>query len=529
MRALIGIVLSAALLGGCMDLDVTNPNEPDRERVLAKPGDVEALIATSYQKYFDHVQSTNPGLSTAAMADNLTGGFFDLGTHDISVQPRTTFDASPLNTRGAVGRFSWSRVYPIISNVNDGLAAIEAGLVLDTGSDGVDQTQRARAFGKFVQGITHGHLSQYFDQALIVNEDVDLEVMDPTDFQPYPEVQAAALDMLDEAIAIAQANEFTIPGSTNWINGVSMNSSEFIRLINSYYARLLAYTPRSVEERAAVDWNEVLTRIDDGIEQDFAPEGEHEIWESNVRRLLARVRARPSDHVRPSYFALGPADVSGQFQDWYAADPQDRMPFKIETPDQRIHGSDGEEEGSYFGYSDDTLFPEDRGTYRWSYYYYHRDGLGDSWHVGPQVTISRTEMDLLKAEALIRLNRADEAVPLINKTRVANGGLPPVTVEGPPEGPDCVPQKKTGGCGSLWDALIHERQLENMAIESVNMWFDLRGLGQLQEGSLIHFPVSGIEMENLGLPVYTFGGVGGEGAAPAPQYHSCPVDLPRCE
>ncbi len=527
MRALTGIVLSAALLGGCVDLDVTNPNEPDRDRVLTSAGDVQSLISTSYQAYFDHVQATNPGLSTAAMADNLTGGFFDLGTHDISVQPRTAFDASPLNTRGAVGRFSWSRVYPIISNVNDGLTAIDNGLEIEIG--GVDHTARARAFGKFVQGITHGHLSQYFDQALVVDEDTDIELMDPTEFSPYPEVQQAALGMLDEAIQIAESNDFTIPGSIDWVNGVQMNSSEFIRLINSYYARLLAYTPRTWEERAAVDWNEVLRRIDAGIQQDFAPQGELNVWESNVRRLLARERARPSDHVRPSYFALGPADVSGQFQEWYAADPQDRMPFKIETPDRRIHGADGDEPGSYFGYNEETIFPEDRGTYRWSYYYYHRDGTGDSWHVGPQVTISRTEMDLLKAEALIRLGRAEEAVPLINATRVANGGLPPVTIEGPPNEPNCVPQKKTGGCGSLWDALVYERHIENMAIEGVNTWFDMRGLGQLQEGSLLHFPVSGIEMENLGLPLYTFGGVGGEGAAPPAQYHRCPVGLPRCE
>ena len=426
MRALTGIVLTAALLGGCVDMDVTNPNEPDRERVISTPTDVQSLISTSYQAYFDHVQATNPGLSTAAMADNLTGGFYDLGTHDISVQPRTPFDASPLNTRGAVGRFSWSRIYPIISNVNDGLAAIDAGLVINTGPNGSDQTARARAFGKFVQGLAHGHLAQYFDKALIVTEDTDLEVMDPTDFRPYTEVQQAALEMLDEAIQIAENNEFTIPGSSDWINGVQMNSAEFIRVINSYYARLLAYTPRTPEERAAVDWNEVLRRIDAGIQQDFAPEGELNVWESNARRLLARVRTRPSDHVRPSYFALGPADVSGKFQEWYAADPQDRTPFKIETPDRRIHGPDGDEPGIYFGYSPDPLFDPARGTYRMSYYYYHRDGLGDSWHVGPQVTISRTEMDLLKAEALIRLGRAEEAIPLINNTRVANGGLPQI-------------------------------------------------------------------------------------------------------
>jgi hypothetical protein len=60
------------------------------------------------------------------------------------------------------------------------------------------------------------------------------------------------------------------------------------------------------------------------------------------------------------------------------------------------------------------------------------------------------------------------------------------------------------------------------------MWWDFRGISRLQEGTLIHFPVSGIEMENLGLSVYTFGGVGGEGAAPPPQYGRCPVSLPRC-
>src|SRR5690606_21319070 len=99
-------------------------------------------------------------------------------------EPRSPFDASPLNTRGAVGRFSWSRVYPIISNVNDGLAAIENGLPIEIG--GVDHTPRARAFGKFVQGISHGHLAQYFDQALVVTEDTDIELMDPTAFSPYP-------------------------------------------------------------------------------------------------------------------------------------------------------------------------------------------------------------------------------------------------------------------------------------------------------------------------------------------------------
>jgi hypothetical protein len=529
MKLLRSAGLAAAVFSlACADLDTTNPNVPDRERVLANPDGVQALISTAYQPYFDHAQQTNPGLPNGAMADNLTGGFFDFGVFDMTELPRSTYNASPLNTRGFVGRAPWSRLYPVISNVNDGLGAIQGGIRI-IAPDGTDQTQRAVAFGKFVQGISYGYLALYYDQAILATEDTDLEQMDPRSFTPYPEVQAAALAMLDEAISIAQANSLSFPGSPEWINGVPMNSQQFIRVVNSYYARLLAYMPRTWEQRNAVDWNQVLQRIDAGITEDFAPQGLLNVWESNMRRLLSRVRTNPSDHVRPSYMALGPADTSGAFQRWFNAPYAQRDTFAIRTPDRRIHGAAGfTARGLYFGRHRTTIWPADRGRYRWSHYFYHRDGTGDSWHIGPQVTISRTEMDLLKAEALIRLNRASEAIPLINATRVANGQLQPVTLEGPPNNAACVPRKVNGECGSLWDALMHERHLENMGIEGSIMWWDFRGLGRLQEGTLLHFPVSGIEMENLGLPVYTFGGVGGDGAAPPAQYHRCPVALPRC-
>jgi hypothetical protein len=279
----------------------------------------------------------------------------------------------------------------------------------------------------------------------------------------------------------------------------------------------------------AVDWNQVLALLNAGITEDFAPQGQLLVWEGNYRRLLARVRTLRSDHVRPDMRALGPADNSGRFQTWVNAPSLDRLPFQIVTTDRRIHAAAGPTaQGKYFGYAANNIWAADRGRYRWSYYYWHREGLGDSWHVGPQVLIAKAEVDLLKAEALIRLNRAADALPLINLTRVAAGELPPVTIEGPPDAANCVPKKNNGACGSLWDAMIHERQLELMGREGSVMWWDFRGISRLQEGTLIHFPVSGIEMENLGLSVYTFGGVGGEGSAPPPQYGRCPVSLPRC-
>ena len=117
---------------------MTNPNEPDRDRVTSNPQDVQTLISASYQTYFDNAQQTNPGLTTAAMADNLTGGFFDFGVADMTEEPRSTYNASPLNTRGFVGRAPWDRLYPVISNVSDAIAAIDRGVAITTGPGGSD-------------------------------------------------------------------------------------------------------------------------------------------------------------------------------------------------------------------------------------------------------------------------------------------------------------------------------------------------------------------------------------------------------
>jgi hypothetical protein len=152
-----------------------------------------------------------------------------------------------------------------------------------------------------------------------------------------------------------------------------------------------------------------------------------------------------------------------------------------------------------------------------------------TWQTGPQLAVTVTEMDLLKAEALIRLGRAAEAVPLINKSRVANGELPPVTVDGPPDQPGCVPRKLNGACGSLWDALRHEKGIEMVGVDGVTSFFDARGWQTLPENTPIHFPIPGRELATLQLPNYTFGGPGGQGSAPAPDPERCPATgLARC-
>jgi len=129
------------------------------------------------------------------------------------------------------------------------------------------------------------------------------------------------------------------------------------------------------------------------------------------------------------------------------------------------------------------------------------------------------EMDLLEAEADIHLGDAASAATLINKSRVANGNLPPVTAAGVTVTPGCVPKRWDGTCGDLMDALMYEKRIETYG--TAIAFFDARGWGCLAEGTPIELPPPGRQLDLLGKANYTYGGVGQPGAAPKPT--ACPL------
>jgi len=516
----------AILVAGCQDLGVENPNEPDRDRANQQASSMETFVASAFRTWWPVAGHDDyPAWALSTIAREVTSGFADFGQLELSAEPRSAWNNSPVNARNNVTEEPWYNLYATISSVNDAIAAIDDGLVITDPTN----TARTRAVGKFMQGLSHGYLGLYFDKAFIIDETVDLDTITTPEFSPYPEVTAVGIAQIDEAITIAQANNFSLP-ATSWLF-VNMNRDEFVRLANSMAARLMVYTARSRAERAAVNWAEVIRRVDLGIRTDFAPVAQPDILWDDWKRLVARLRTagRPSDFGRPAYWLIGPADSTNGFVNWTATPVTQRVAFQMRTRDRRIQGSGGPETpGKYVGYNLNNIFDPSRGTYRFSHYYFLRFGTGTSWQTGAQPAVTVTEMDLLKAEALIRLNRAAEAVPLINKSRVANGQLPPVTVDGPPNEAGCVPRKLNGTCGSLWDALRYEKGIEMLGVNGVTAYFDARGWQTLPENSLTQLPVPGRELGTLQLPLYTFGGPGGESSAPAPDPERCPVALPRC-
>jgi hypothetical protein len=560
------IMVGALVLGAasCQDMDVTNPNDPNRESVLRSPSDIQALVSPTFRTFFNESEGDDVGIPMSFMADEFSGAFFDFGGLELSQEPRAALNPrSPNSDHSEV----FQSYYRILAGISTAFRAIAAGN-LTIREAGIDVTPRLRAFGKFMQGLAHGQVALSFDRGYVSNENLDFEILSPDEvraqIRPYTELRDTAIAQLQQAISIAQSNTFTLPATVSeWFPGLTVTNQDLVRLANTYIARFMAYTPRTTQERAAVNWNQVITHIDAGITSDFAPFGTPDILETLYKQRMARQRtSTPSDFARVDYMTVGPADTSQGFITWFNTTPAQRQPFRVRTPDRRIDGIATRVRpsntwqgtppptcadvpsptsssrptascGLYTGFHDEVaFFNPGRGTYLRSFYFYHRWGRGTSWESGPIPIITVTEMDLLKAEALIRLGRAAEAIPLINKTRVPNGGLPPVDINGAPgTAPNCVPRKISGECGNLWDALRYEKRIETLGLSAGLQYYDARGWGTLVENTMIHFPMPVVDIELvLGIDqIYTFGG-GGEGSAPPRNLDACPVGVvvPRC-
>jgi hypothetical protein len=513
---------AALLFAGCQSLEVTNPNAPDATRATSQPAATEAFVASSFRKWWPVAGHDDyPSWALSTMTWEVTSGFADFGQLELSAEPRSAWNNSPVNARNNVSEEPWYELYGTNSAVTDAIVAINGGLIITDDAT----TQRAKAFGKLMQGLSHGYLGLYFDSAFVVDEHLDLDTITVPRLQPYPVVIAEAIEMIDSAIAVANAtSNFTLP-ATSWFH-VSTTRDQFIRIANSFAARLMVYSARTPAERAAVNWPAVIARVDAGITSNFAPIGQPDILWDDWKRLVARVRqaSRPSDFGRPSYWLLGPADSTQGWVNWVATPLNDRVAFQMRTRDRRIQGTTGPSSpGTYVGYNLNNIFAASRGTYRFSWYYFHRFGTGDSWQSGPLVAMTVSEMQLLKAEGLMRTGQAAAAATIINVTRQANGQLPAVTVDGPPAVAGCVPRQMDGDCGSLWDALRYEKNIEGLGVSGVTAFFDARGWGTLPENTLLHLPVPGRELAVLQRTLYTYGGPGGDDAAAAPAPERCPA------
>ncbi|MGH7460514.1 MAG: hypothetical protein ACREMA_05745 [Longimicrobiales bacterium] len=526
----LALPLLCGALMACQDLEVINQNRPDSERALLEPGAVEQVIRSAFPIWW-RIQTNNdiwpyyPVISNEFSRTALLRQFLP------GAEPRVAFKNDPLADEVWIPRAPWDAFNSGLANSVDGLHRIINGnLVISTLDPGAtivtDNTNRARIFAKVMEGLNLGYVGLVMDQGpLYTHEDVlptgydDLIAWERDNLRPYGELITGAVAVLDSAIAdMDRSPDFTIPNT--WINLQTLSKQQLREFANSLIARLLVYSARTPAERVAVNWQKVLAATGQGLTFDFGPTlASGVITNTHWARLQGN---GSNDNIRPNYSLIGPADTSGAYAIWAAAPLANRERFNIATPDRRITGTTPTSPGAYFRHrADNTGFDATRGLYQFSAYQWYRNNGSSNTGFSPVMTAD--ENRLLRAEAMLRTNNNAEAANLINVSRTRTvrigtapfPGLPAVTAQGVPVSAGCVPKGlKTGvGCGTLLEALMYERGIELAGTDPTRGWLDRRGFGQLVPGTILHMPIPARYLIALGLPLYSFGGIGGAGAA----------------
>src|SRR5687768_4482997 len=188
MRRLITILALAVF--ACQPLEVTNPNLPDRGRATQQPTAAETFVATAFRTWWPNGGHDDyPSWALSTIAWEITSGFADFGQLELSAEPRSAWNNSPVNARNDVSEDPWYDLYGAISAVNDALVALDDGLVITDAT----ATARARAFAKFMQGISYGYLGLYFDKAFVIDETTQLDTITTPEFTEYTGVRDAAI------------------------------------------------------------------------------------------------------------------------------------------------------------------------------------------------------------------------------------------------------------------------------------------------------------------------------------------------
>src|SRR5215216_5709119 len=84
------LCLVALVAAGCQDLDVTNPNAPDRARATKQPTAAESFVASSFRTWWPVAGHDDyPAWALSTVAHEVTSGFADFGQLEPSAEPRS--------------------------------------------------------------------------------------------------------------------------------------------------------------------------------------------------------------------------------------------------------------------------------------------------------------------------------------------------------------------------------------------------------------------------------------------------------
>lgn len=499
MKKHILLILSLILVfAGCKDLETINTNNPDRGKILSTGADLAPVLEGGYVAWWQGVHGDHPAIALGVAADAYSLPLRDFGAQRFGMEPRMAYNnrSNEDPDYKQVAEDPWFGCLSAVSSANDVLAALENGISIDNGGS---QDEAIRAAAHFLRGVSWGYIGLIFDKGLIAEKETD--VTEEIPFSSYEEMIERAVTELDTAIQIAEAIDFDFVH--DYFNGLTLNADEFIELSHSYAARFLAQMPRTETEMDDVDWQRVLDHAAKGLTYNFAPEADGKFWTSYQKYVFAETGQGPFwARVDQRLVAALDPNQPARYPE-VQAQGEAPLTSKMATSNDARLASD-------FIFLANVNFPASSGEWHFSHYKHNRNisdpgFAGDGFSNGPMPVFLAADNALLRAEALLRLNRKSEAIAIINAgTRVTRGNLPSLN------------NGATAQAVRL--AIMYERAIELLSTAPMSLWFDrrrvgerleymdLNALGGLQVGTPAQLPVPARELDIRQAEVYSFGG-----------------------
>jgi starch-binding outer membrane protein, SusD/RagB family len=482
----------------CNNLDVTNPNQPDVVRVLSSPSDVKSLAQSTVRAWYMSTVSGGPddnGDLTpyhfgCVTSDVCTGNYGNFGMRFNNLEPRIPYENSSSGGDRFVAQTPWDYNYGTIGAANDVLRSIKEHGPTFLGT--TDATEQYKEEAEFSRAASYLYLSMEFDQAFAVTEDND-PLTNPPSIVAHTIIRDTTMTMWDELIAASAQHSYEYALTDLPMPDGQLTSARLNRIANTMAAMTLAYHPRNATQAATVDWARVAAYADKGIGTGSAGAPFDVVVQEDANQWWSYVA---------SYGDLG---------DWIRTDHRviNRMnpsvPAKYTGPPDPAKGTSVDARFTTdYTYDPPPIGDPGRGIYMQSDWWHSRyeftNDEAPGRYTGNVPYLLAAESDLIRAEALIRSGGSlITAAALINNTRVTRGNLTPATA--------------ADGVNGLLSMISYERDVEITNTSGTTLYWRRAVTDQpIQAGTPCQLPIPAKELETLGLPVYTFGGVGNDAA-----------------
>jgi hypothetical protein len=285
MSSLAAALAAVLATGGC-DLNVENPNAPDKNRAFGDPAGLQQLLGGAFRTWVE-ARDGYFVMPLTTMADNYTASwnnasirFYASVGSDCAVRCGWTNSSTAAEAAGGPAiEAQWYGYYTVLSSASDVLRAIDNGICFDDdcvppewhratpGSDST-LTVRNKAIAKMLQGMTFAGIALIYDQGFVVDETTVLPE-NPADYPAFNNraaVRDAALQKLEQAYTLAGPGTWST--EPEWMgvgSGTAYTNAQIRKVIRTMQAELVAMWPRNSTENGAADWAQVATYASQGV------------------------------------------------------------------------------------------------------------------------------------------------------------------------------------------------------------------------------------------------------------------------